>query len=155
MTRVAHGLLFVVLGGGLVLLAGGCKSAPKLVPVSGKVAFSDGRPVETGPTVTVTGYVVFSADPTKGNTSMEVIQGSIGPDGSYKLLTRDKEGAFPGWYKVTVDVARTNPKDPYDYKRLVDDRFVDKDKSGIAVEVVENPEPGRYDLKVERHPNAK
>src|SRR5262249_756139 len=134
-----------LLGGLLVLSAGCADKGPKLVPVEGKV-YVDDQPVQTGERVT--GYVVFHADQSKGNTNMEDIKATIGPDGSYKIYTRDKEGAPLGWYKVTVDLAQTNPKDPYDYKPIVPARFLEKDKSGLAFEVIEKPEPGRYDIKV-------
>jgi hypothetical protein len=149
MLRVARCAFVFALAVGLTALAGGCgANGPKFVPVKGKVTFTNGEAVEAGETLT--GYVVFNADPAKGNTSMEVAQGKIQPDGSFSLSTRDKDGAVPGWYKVTVDIARTNPKDPYDHKQLVPPRYLDKDKSGLAFEVVENPEPGRYDLKVDK-----
>ena len=147
MTRVARFAFVFALAGGLTALAGGCGAGgPKFAPVKGKVTYADGTPIEAGERLT--GYVVFHADAAKGNKTGEVAQGQIQPDGSFSLLTRDKEGAFVGWYKVTVDVARTNPKDPYDYKRKVADRYVEKDQSGLAVEVVDSPEPGRYDLRV-------
>jgi hypothetical protein len=138
---IAAGLLV-----GSLLAAAGCGGkGVKLVPVDGRV-YLDDQPIQAGETLT--GYVVFHADPAKGNASQEHVQGEIGPDGTYRLMVRDRDGAPPGWYKVTVDVARTNPKDPYDYKRQVADRFLEKDRSGLAVEVVEDPEPGRYDLRV-------
>jgi len=80
---------------------------------------------------------------------MEDVKGDIGPDGRYTVYTRDKKGAAPGWYFVTVDLARTNPKDPYDYKAMVSEKYLDKAKSGLAFEVIKNPEPGRYDIRLE------
>jgi hypothetical protein len=149
MSRVVRCTFVFALAAGLVTLSGGCGAGgPRFVPVKGKVTYSNGEPVEAGERLT--GFVVFHADPGKGNTSGELAQGSIQPDGSFTLMTRDKEGAVLGWYKVTVDIARTNPKDPYDYKPLVPPRYLEKDKSGITFEVVENPEPGRYDIKVEK-----
>lgn len=132
---------------GLLTLAAGCgQSGPKLVPVEGKV-FVGAAPAQTGPTVT--GYVVYHADPARGNKNMEDIKASIEADGSYKIFTRDKPGAPVGWYRVTVELAETNPNDPYYFKPKIQAKYLEKDKSGLEVEVVENPEPGRYDLKVE------
>jgi hypothetical protein len=151
MPRVARLAFVFALAAGLTALAGGCGAGgPKFAPVKGKVAYADGSPVEAGERLT--GYVVFHADSSKGNATGEVAQGQIQPDGSFSLLTRDKEGAFVGWYKVTVDIARTNPKDPYDYKPLIPERYKAPDKSGLTAEVVETAEPGRYDLKVEKLP---
>ena len=137
---VSAAALAVALG-----LAAGCGGGPKLVPVEGKVFVND-QPVQAGETVK--GYVVLHPDQTKGNTTQEQVSAEIGPDGSFKVLTRDKEGAPPGWYKVTVDLAKTNPKDPYDYKALIDGKYLEKEKSGIVFDVIENPEPGRYDIKL-------
>jgi hypothetical protein len=91
---------------------------------------------------------VFHADPGRGNANMEDVKGDIGPDGRYVIYTRDKKGAAPGWYFVTVELARTNPKDPYDYKAMVPEKYLDKAKSGLAFEVVKSPEPGRYDIRL-------
>jgi hypothetical protein len=133
-------------------LAAGCGGGPTLHPVEGTV-YLDGNPVQTGETVT--GYVVFHADPARGNTNMEDTKAEIGPDGRYTIYTRDKKGAPPGWYFVTVDLARTNPKDPYDYKPMVSARYLDKAKSGLAFEVVSGPEAGRYDIRLEAAPKGK
>ena len=57
-------------------------------------------------------------------------------------------------FRPSLAVALTNPKDPYDHKPLVHDKHRDKDGASFPVEVVENPEPGKYDFKVERHPKA-
>jgi hypothetical protein len=130
----------------LIALTTGCSGGPQLVTVEGTV-YLDGVPVQTGETVT--GYVVFHADPARGNSNMEDVKGDIRPDGRYTIYTRDKKGASPGWYFVTVDLARTNPKDPYDYKAMVSETYLDKRKSGLEFEVVNNPEPGRYDIRLE------
>lgn len=128
-----------------VALVAGCSGGPNLAPVEGTV-YLDDAPVQTGETVT--GYVVFHADPARGNNNMEDVKGDIGPDGRYMIYTRDKKGALAGWYFVTVDLARTNPKDPYDYKAMASEKYLDKTKSGLAFEVVKNPEPGRYDIRL-------
>jgi hypothetical protein len=127
-------------------LAAGCgRGGPRLVPVEGKVFVND-QPVQAGETVK--GYVVLHPDQSKGNMTQEHVSATINPDGSFKVVTRDREGAPTGSYKVTVDLAKTNPKDPYDYKALIEGKYLEKDKSGLVFEVVENPEPGRYDIKI-------
>lgn len=127
-------------------LIAGCDGGPTILQVEGTV-YLDGNPVHAGETVT--GYVVFHADPARGNNNMEDTKGDIGPDGRYVVYTRDKKGAPPGWYFVTVDLARTNPKDPYDYKAMVSEKYLDKRKSGLEFEVVPNPAKDRYDIRLE------
>lgn len=140
--RLVPGAVF----GWLLVLAAGCGSGgQKLVKVKGKVYVGD-KLAKTGEYAT--GNVVFHPDTSKGNTTQELVKASIEPDGSYKLFTRDKEGAPPGWYTVTVDLADTDPKDPYKFKMQVAEKYMYHDKSGLSIEVVENPEPGRYDLKL-------
>jgi hypothetical protein len=71
-------------------------------------------------------------------------------EGRYRMLTGLKPGAATGWYKVTVSVAeQPDPNDAYKFTFLVPQEYVDKDKSKPALEVVENPEPGAYDLKLQ------
>lgn len=138
--RLSAAALAVALG-----LAAGCGGGPKIVPVEGKVYLND-QLVQTGETVT--GYVILHPDQSKGNLTQDYVKADIASDGSFKVYAGPKEGAPPGWYKVTVDLAKTNPKDPYDYKPLTDDKYKEKDRSGIVFEVIENPEPGRYDIKL-------
>jgi hypothetical protein len=71
----------------------------EVVPVSGKVLL--------GNTPLPGGQVNFHPDATKGNNSQKVPSGTIQSDGTYSLVTGTssgaiKEGAPPGWYKVTV-----------------------------------------------------
>jgi hypothetical protein len=131
------------------LAAAGCAPAGvKLVPVRGKVTLTDGTAVSHG-------YVVFHPDPAKGNASKEICQGQI-KNGEYVILTGPKEGAPPGWYKVTVEAAKVvDPNNPYFTEWLADQRYVDAEKSGLTAEVVESPEPGRYDFKLDPHPKQK
>lgn len=129
-----------------VALTAGCSGGPTLHPVEGTV-YMDGNPVQAGERLT--GYVVLHADSARGNTNMEDTKGVIGADGRYTVYTRDKQGAPGGWYFVTVDLARTNPNDPYDYKPLVDQKYLDKKKSGLEFEVVPNPAKDRYDVRLD------
>lgn len=133
-------------------LAAGCSGGPVLHPVEGTV-YVDGNPVQAGERLT--GYVVLHADPARGNTNMEETKADIGPDGRYTVYTRDKQGAPPGWYFVTVELARTNPKDPYDFEPLVDAKYMDKKKSGLEFEVVAKPAKDRYDIRLEGLPAKK
>jgi hypothetical protein len=117
----------------------------KLVPVRGRVVLGD-KPLTTG-------VVIFRPDALKGNTSQQEPRGQIDADGNYKLLTAQQEGAAPGWYKVGVIAARqpADPKNPYALPRaLIPLTYNDPEKSGLALEVVEKPSPGAYDLKISK-----
>ena len=123
----------------------GVSGLGKLVPVRGKVLLGD-KPLTTG-------VVVFRPDAPKGNTSKHEPRGQIDADGNYKLMTDQKEGAAPGWYKVGIIAARqpTDPKRPYALPRsLIPLIYNDPEKSGLALEVVEKPGPGAYDLKISK-----
>lgn len=128
----------------LALLAG-CNAGPKLIEVQGKVLVGD-QPATKG-----MGFVTFHPDDSKGNKSLEEAVGAIQPDGTYRLITRDKPGIEKGWYKVGVSIAEVlDPKNPYVTKWLMPnpDRFQDWNKSGLRIEVVEKPQPGQYDIKL-------
>jgi hypothetical protein len=91
--------------------------------------------------------VVFYPDAARGNPSREEPRGEIDAEGNYRVLTGLRPGAPPGWYKVTVGVTeQPNPNDAYTFTWLVPQDYVDKDKSKLALEVVEKPAPGAYDL---------
>jgi hypothetical protein len=136
----------------LAALSAGCSGGDTLVPVEGTV-YLDGQPVAAGQNVV--GYVVLHADPARGNKNLEDVKGDIGPDGKFTISTRDKAGAAPGWYFVTVELARTNPSNPYDYKALIPDKYLDPKQSGLSFEVVPKAEKGRYDLHLEAAPKGK
>jgi hypothetical protein len=138
----------IILCGGAVLWAGlGCtdrSGVGKTVPVSGKVYLGN-RPLTTG-------SVSFRPDASKDNTSTWEPSGDIGPDGTYKLSTNGKPGAPLGWYKVIVaaDVP-SNPNDPYSIpKSIIDVKYADPNTTDLSIQVVENPSPGAYDLKVSK-----
>jgi hypothetical protein len=131
--RVARAFLCAL---GLAALSG-CGGEFKKVPVSGSVTL-DGKPLEGG-------VLHFYPDPEKGNVHrvdcLSPVRG-----GKYSLLTtavRDSDsgkGAPVGWYKVYLytDVPGLDIK--------IDPKFTDPEKTTVSVEVVENPEPGAYDI---------
>src|SRR5262245_41755690 len=138
----------VTLGLALALAAAGLsgcgRSGPKLVPVEGKVTLADGTPVAYG-------HVVLHPDAGRGNSSKELPQGTI-RNGSYAIMTGALKGAPVGAYKVSVEAAKeVDPNNPYFTEWLADEKYVDPNRSGLAVEVVANPEPGRYDFKLAPH----
>jgi len=131
--------LCVVLLGALGLAAAaGCDRGPRRVPVSGTVTV-DGQPVNGG-------VLHFYPDTAKGNNYRVDCLSPVRA-GKYNLLTQavkdahSGEGAPLGWYKVYLytDVPGVDVK--------IHERFTDPKKTTVWVEVVENPEPGAYDIK--------
>jgi hypothetical protein len=139
--------LFVLVccGSALLTIAAGCSSAktgPKLVPVEGKVTVG-GKPLPRG-------FVILFPDGQAGNQSNEEPRGTIESDGSYRVQTHIKDGAPLGWYRVTVTAAeQIDPKNPYFTNWLIPTKYVDPKTSKLRYEVVENPSPGRYDIKLD------
>jgi hypothetical protein len=126
---------------GLLTLAG-CGGL-KLVPVSGKVTQA-GQPL-TGAAVS------FVPDASRGNNARLSCMGRIGPDGRYDLMTtgvtrsETGKGAPVGWYKVTL--LTTLPGAP---EITINPRYTDPATTPLSIEVVANPEPGRYDFKLDK-----
>jgi hypothetical protein len=120
----------------------GAEDGEKLTTVLGKVTVS-GKPLGTG-------AVTFHPDTAKGNNTPHIPTGPLDAQGNYKLMSATREGAPPGWYKVTVSAQEpVNEKNPYALpKHLINPRFANVQTSGLAVQVVENPAPGAYDFKV-------
>jgi len=122
-----------------VLVLSGCDAGVKRVPVSGAVTL-DGQPL-TG------GVLHFAPDVSKGNNNrvdcLSPVRG-----GHYNLLTQailqkdNGTGAPLGWYKVYLftDIPGVNIH--------VNPKFTLPEKTPISVEVVENPPPGAYDIKM-------
>src|SRR5438477_9905108 len=93
------------------LLCGCGKEGEKLVPVEGKVLIN-GKALSCGPNAP--GSVSLHPDKAKGNESLHIPLGEIDSEGNFKIKTYVKDGAAPGWYKVTVTAAKViDPKNPY------------------------------------------
>jgi hypothetical protein len=112
------------------------------VPVVGKVT-ADGQPVKAG-------TVSFRPDKSRGNTTVHEPYGEIDSQGNYKLFTGKKAGAPVGWYRVAVFAG-----EPVEVGNLsgqakwyANPKYASADTSGLAIEVVETPAPGGYDLKL-------
>jgi hypothetical protein len=126
---------------GALLTLVGCNGQFKLVPVSGKVTV-DGQPLTHF-------RVSFVPDTAKGNQTPVACNGRMNEQGEYELRTQavknsdGGQGAPLGWYKVVVVVGL--PGDP---PSNVDPIFTKVDKTPFSIEVVDNPEPGHYDLKL-------
>jgi len=120
----------------------GCsKESIKLAPVAGKVTVA-GQPLTSG-------QVTLTAVSTDGK-ALGLISGNIESDGSYKIRTNNKDGAPLGKYKVTVTpsmMPSTDQKGPaVSFSRA----YMDPSKTRLTIEVIDNPEPGRYDLKLSK-----
>jgi hypothetical protein len=126
-----------------VVTATGCRQGdPKLVQVEGNVTAGN-KPLTFG-------TVILYPDATKKNESKEEPRGSIDANGHYQVLTGVKEGVTPGWYRVSVSAAKLlDPKNPYHTDWLIPEKYLDPNKSKLRLEVVPNPAPGAYDLKLD------
>jgi len=122
---------------------GGCVGqADSFTPVVGQVTVN-GAPLNAG-------SVTFHPDAGKGNTTPHIPVGAIASEGRYKMLSATKEGAPLGWYKVTVTAQEPiDPKNPYAApKHLISPKYSDSTTSGLAIEVVNQPASGAYDIKL-------
>jgi hypothetical protein len=94
----------VTLGVGVALLAlpVGCRrpTPPGNVTVRGTITF-EGQPL-TG------GLVVFSPDPDRGGTG-KPIRGDVEADGTFQLKPGGETAIAPGWYRVAIAPATTDP----------------------------------------------
>lgn len=131
-----------------VLLPIGCSGGIKGERVEGKVTFEDGKPLSVGSVVT------FHPDSAQGNTSPHTARGSIDSSGNYKLSpdVAGISGVPRGWYKVSVGATKSvNPKDEYSEQvSIIPKKYDDPGTSGIKLQVVANPAPGAYDIKIKR-----
>jgi hypothetical protein len=124
-----------------VCLAQGCSSKKaSLAPVSGKVTV-DGQPVTSGQ------VSFFPAEKKEDAAKTGLAAGNIESDGTYTISTDGKKGAPLGKYKVSVtpSMMPTGDKAP---TTPFNQQYKNADQSGLTVEVVADPEPGRYDLKL-------
>jgi hypothetical protein len=138
-------VLAAVAGPFLLLGPAGCgPDGPKLVTVKGRVTLKDGSPIKFG-------HVILHADRAKGNNSKEVSQGTI-RDGEYTIMTGAREGAPVGAYRVSIEAAaEVDERNPYFTKWFADEKYVNPNTSKLTMDVVEQPESGRYDFKLDPH----
>ncbi|MDB5311784.1 MAG: hypothetical protein JWO38_5986 [Gemmataceae bacterium] len=140
LSRVRFGLCTAFCG----LLVVGCKdTGPALgttAPVGGKVTV-DGQPVTDGQV----SLVPFDEGISTGGG---VAAGKIDPAGGYKIFTAGKDGAPLGRYKVMVTPSMIPTGDSKMPTSPFHQKFSDPKKTTLVVEVVTNPSPGAYDLKL-------
>jgi hypothetical protein len=116
----------------------GC-GGPKTVPVHG-TATLEGKPLDRG-------VVFFNPDASKGNNARLACRGRIGGNGQYEIYTEDMSNVYKGcpvgWYRVTLVTLVPGNDTPIP----VHPKFTQIDKTPLVIEVLDKPEPGRYDLK--------
>jgi hypothetical protein len=125
-------VLWVGLG---ALAAAGC--GERRVAVSGQVTV-DGKPLTSAACT-----ILFAPD--KGNPLNKIPAAALEENGVYHVSTGAKGGMPPGWYRVYVafDARQSKGKPPPSHPR-----YLDAARSPLSIEVVENPPPGAYDLKL-------
>jgi hypothetical protein len=118
---------------GLVLvLAAGCgPGGTERVPVRGQVLYC-GQPL-TG------GTIVFTPDAERGGRGPLAL-GEIDAEGHYTLRTGDNPGAVPGWHRITVAAAGSEPPLPRRYR--------DPEHSGLCRQVLPD-RPNVIDLSLD------
>jgi hypothetical protein len=126
----------------LVLIVGcrGPSGAGKLVRVSGRVTVGS-QPLTRG-------TVSFRPDASRGNNTLHEPYGEIDAQGIYRLFTAGNPGAPLGWYKVlVVSMDDVDPDNPYALRKsFINPRYGQLETSGLALEVLEQPADGAYDL---------
>ena len=141
--RTVRNRTLILLVIGIVAIAAGCNSKDeKLAPVSGIVTVG-GRPIPSG-------NVTFYPESSKGAAGLHQPNGVIDASGRFELYVPDsKKGAPLGKYKVVV-YAVDDPQPGKPNKYFANKKYADIATTTLSIEVVQNPEPGRYDLKLER-----
>jgi hypothetical protein len=135
-------------------LAPGCgdtSGVGKTLPVTGQITLDD-RPLTAPSTI-----VLFKPDAAQGNASPFEPAGTVDDRGNYTLFTKGKKGAPPGWYKVVVTATEPRgegvggPRHQRPAPRsLIPARYGQAATTTVAIEVVDNPAPGAYDVKLTR-----
>jgi hypothetical protein len=145
MARRSRAILVVSFALGMLLQAG-CGTGPRRVPASGTVTI-DGKPLEGG-------ILYFNPDTSKGNNARVSCTSAV-RDGRFELRTDGIErsdsgtGAPLGWYKVSLRVNMPGEKPVLPGPAIdVNPLYLDPKTTPLEIEVVENPEPGAYDLKL-------
>ena len=141
--RPARARALAVLIVGLLVFAAGCGAeGEKLAPVAGTITVG-GRPVPSG-------TLTFYPEGSKGNATPHQPTGVLGADGRFEVFVPgNKKGAPPGWYKVVV-YAVDDPQPGKPNKYFVHKKYTDRASTPLLIEVIDNPGPGRYDLKLDK-----
>ncbi len=103
----------------------------------------DGKPLEGKD-----GTVALKPDASKGNTRTVAAVGVLKSDGSFSIQTNGTPGAAPGWYKVVVLALEPESNPNEDAIRALPVIYESEATTPLAIEVVADPSPGSYDLKL-------
>lgn len=137
----------------LCFLVMSCSSSTVEVsaPVAGIIKV-DGKPIDIG-------WITFHPDESRGNGGSHLSVAEIGKDGSFAFATNGKPGVPPGHYKVVIaathDEIPLRPKfgedgRPWQPNWLTHQKYTNAQTTDLQIEVIENPEPGRYDFHLAR-----
>jgi len=135
----------------LTVITGCGPAGEKFVPVRGRITV-ERKPLPKG-------IIGLLPDRDKGNERGQSSLGDIQPNGSFEVITAGKTGVPPGWYKVLVWAtddpnAGGNPWGPDGRPRkinwLTHSKYAAYETTDLAVEVVDEPPPGRYDFDLAR-----
>lgn len=152
-TRLLGRLRLLPLATLAVILISGCgdSGVGPTFPVAGKVTLQN-EPLTAKNTI-----IMFKPDASRGNSSPFTPTGTVDAEGNYTLKTKGKNGAPPGWYKVVVtardETPTEHPKSPKHRpvaRSLLPARYGQDKTTDLSIEVVENPAPGAYDLKLKK-----
>ena len=124
---------------GLLIAGLGCSGDSGLTSVSGKVTL-DGAPLSKG------SISLRPAD----STNKDEPYASIGPDGAFKVMTKDRPGVAKGKYSVLVTAYEDlDPKNPSAApKSLIPRKYAAMDKPVLFIEVPS----ASYDLTLTSKP---
>jgi len=131
--RLALGLMLGV----ILALGSGCggKEEVPVFPVQGRVTL-DKVPFTSG-------IVGLHADPERGNAYKGVFPwGRPDAKGNYMVQTQGRDGAPLGAYKVTITPDVDGPQPNRKYAKV--------ETTDLSLEVSEAPEPGAFDLRLQR-----
>jgi hypothetical protein len=131
-----------------VLASCGEDKIGKTLTVTGKVTL--------GGEALPSGIVTFTPDAEKGNKGNFNPTGTIGADGNYTLHTDTKDGAPPGWYKVSINTNMPpaskdmKPGETPPQPVAINPNYNDPNRSGIRIEVTESPAANAYDIPLKK-----
>jgi hypothetical protein len=128
-------------------LCTGC--GERLLPVKGKVTLN-GNPLPPGHA-----FIWFVPDASKGSQDTRFTSCQLNAAGEFELSTQGQDGLPLGWYKVVIYATRTEPpSSPTGWTPdwIVPEKYTKAETTDLSVEVVAEPEPGRYDFDLQGSP---
>jgi hypothetical protein len=131
-------ILTTMLTASLIVVVAGCGGGLKTYPVEGRITYDDGSPVKGG----TISFESDSGTATDGKPTPIYARGTIGADGSFRLVTnRELKGAIAGVHRVAIDeppvagsdfdVLQAGPRN----KRVIPAKFASYNTSGLEVTI--------------------